>query len=109
MREKQGSERFPLAALFRPETEGSNAYFSAVNYHRVSPIVVLHGQVLPGDLRECRASRPPVDVADGQTRRRGSRTDVGSNLSRIHELADHLRKHVSTRGSLLELDWPHPR
>lgn len=60
-------------------------------------IVVLHGQVFPGDLRECRASRLPVDVADGQARRRGSRTDVSSILSRIHELADHLQKHVSTR------------
>lgn len=77
------------------------------NLYQVLPFVVLHGQVFPGDLRECRASRPPVDAVDGQARRRGSRTDVGSNLSRIHELADHLQKHVSTR-RLLYGFWPRP-
>lgn len=68
-----------------------------VVYHEISPVVVLHGQVLPGDLRECKASsRSSVDIADGHARRRGSRTDASSNLSRIHELADHLQKHVRT-------------
>eukprot|EP00752_Nemacystus_decipiens_P011879 g10534.t1 len=50
--------------------------------------------VLPGDQRECRASRPPGEIADGQPRRRGSRTDgAGGTLTKIRELADHLQKH----------------
>lgn len=52
-------------------------------------------QVFPGDQRECKAPSPQVESTDSQPRRRGSRTDSASGvLSRIHELADHLQKHV---------------
>eukprot|EP00903_Cladosiphon_okamuranus_P014633 g13569.t1 len=61
----------------------------------MTPDSDLDVMVLPGDQRECRSSRPSAEMADGQPRRRGSRTDsAGSTvLSRIHELADHLQKH----------------
>lgn len=63
--------------------------------HAASPFGMYGAQVLPGDQRECRASRSSAEMADGQPRRRGSRTDsAGGTLSKIHELADHLQKHV---------------
>lgn len=68
-------------------------FLSQLIYHAALSFVGC--QVLPGDQRECRASRPSAEMAEGQPRRRGSRADsAGSTLSKIHELADHLQKHV---------------